>query len=293
MGFYKASQSIPFDTINWKAIIISSCLLIGLGFLNFLNNWNIYFAQFLSIESLSTQTIKSFLSTLFFVIIQSGFYSIILFYCLNSRRPTYLWKKVKTSQIKGFWNICKNEWSQNSRYIIPSVSAGTLLICLLFFAKNLTQTMAPFISNLSYQQAYFPSFAIAHHSLMTFLFFSFILILTDYAIAFVTDEWKKNYFLGFLISCILGFIIALNIAIFSPITLYSLILYGILFGIGFIMMYHLITRYDRFNFLLIAQMLTILAIHTTLPFAYKLIVVYCASAMMQWCHAIILQQRSE
>jgi hypothetical protein len=269
VGFYKASQSIPFNSIDWRSIIIASCGLFIMGFLNFLNNWNISFANFLSIESITTQTIKLLLSTTIFLIIQSTFYAVVGFFCFRSYRPTYLWERNQFLHIKGLWNQFKS-----GCYLLPSLSASILSICLLFIVRSLTFTIAPFIPNLSYQQAYFPSFSLLYQALMTFFFFSFVLILTDFAIAFVTHEWRKNYFLGFLLSCITGAIISLNISFFASITVYSLTLYGIFWGTGFIIMYHLIMRYDRLSLLLIAQMLTIVALSSTLPLCYKWIVMY-------------------
>ena len=76
MEFYQASQSVPFHAINWKTIIIASSTLFILGLLNFLNNWDISCASFLSIESIITQTIKLFFGTILFLIIKSGLYSI-------------------------------------------------------------------------------------------------------------------------------------------------------------------------------------------------------------------------
>jgi hypothetical protein len=289
MGFYQASQSVPFHAINWKTIIIASSTLFILGLLNFLNNWDISCASFLSIESIITQTIKLFFGTILFLIIKSGLYSIALFFCLRSHRPTYLITRTKSllSSDMGFWNTLKTNWSLNNRYIIPSVSAGIVPLALLFIGKYFTFAAAPFISSLYYQQTFFPSYALAYDTFMTFLFFSVILMLTDYAIAFITDGWKKNYFVGFLIQCILGAIIALKISIFTPITIGSLAVYGFLLGTGFIIMHHLITRYDRHILLLMSYMLTVFAVSTTVPLCYKFIVFYCASTMLAWLRPTI------
>lgn len=281
IGFYKAAQSIPFNSINWKAIIIATSILSSLGILNIINNWNIHLSSFVSIESLTTQIIKLFLGSILFMIIKSGLYSITLFFCVRSYRPTYLWSQKKDYiQKTGIWDTIKTEWQLNNPYIIPSISTGIVSFCLLFIGKYFTFAQSPFISNLYYQQAYFPSYAITYDTVTTFIFFSVILMLSDYAIAFITSEWKKNYFISFFIHSIIGGIIALEIPFFTPTTAYAFMVYSLLLGVGLTIMHYVINRYDRFTLLLISQMLTIFAITLTIPTCYNFIVIYVATTML-------------
>lgn len=288
VGFYKTAQSISLNSINWKMIMIATSILSFFGICNIINNWNIHFASFVSIESLSTQIIKLLLANTLFIIIKSGLYSIALFFCLRCQQPTYLWSKKKDyTQNTGKWDTIKREWQLNNRYIFPLISAGIVPLCLLFIGKYFTFGESPFISNLYYQQAYFPSYAIAYDTLTTFISFLTILMLSNSAIALITSEWKKNYFISFLIYCIIGGLIALEIPFFTPITACTFVIYALLLGVGLTIMHHLITRYDRFTLLLMSQMLTTFAITLTVPTCYSFSVIYITIVMAFWLRSCI------
>jgi len=286
LGLYQASTTIVFETIAWKKLFIAVLILVVLGILNLCNNWNILFINFSTMASIRTQAIKLFFMNLLQLIVQSGLMVTALFFSLCSWQSTYLFKRILTNNTGSRWltfkNQIKSNFYTNFHYILATIGSTFFLITLLFLIKKFFYSKNLFIPYLSYQEAFFPSFYITYQSLITFLSFTLIFTLTDHAIIYITNEWRKNYFVAFLFSSIIGSIIALQIPFFVPITLYELLVYGFIFGAGFITMYQLILRYDRFNFLLISLIFTILSINLQmypLSFYYQWSI-YCFPAFL-------------